>query len=182
MHQSTSSPTTTRKIEDSFSTSAGSNHISASELVDAVSGTDYKLRIAGTGSVEEDLRRRADDDVEFLGFVSEDRKRDLLARCDALLFNSEHEDFGIVPVEAFASGKPVIGVNEGFTKYQIEEDVNGILFDRGVKNVRDAINKMYGQMWDAEKIQATAERYGMERFEREWCRLIYQEDSEPDAP
>lgn len=151
-------------------------HKRVGELVDAVSGTDYELYIAGTGSTEKDLRQRAGDNVSFLGFVSEERKRELLAQCDGLLFNSEHEDFGIVPVEALASGNPVVGVNEGFTKYQIDEGVNGVLFDRGVENVVDAIKQMYEQSWEAKQIQQTAERYGMDRFEKQWRGLVYSDE------
>lgn len=151
-------------------------HKRVGELVDAVSRTDYELYVAGSGSTEKDLRSRAGSNVSFLGFVSEERKRELLAECDALLFNSEHEDFGIVPVEALASGNPVVGVNEGFTKYQIDEGVNGVLFERGVENVRDAIDRMYDQSWNVDEIQKTAERYGMDRFESQWRSLIYDED------
>lgn len=152
-------------------------HKRVGEVVEAVSGTDYTLKVAGTGSLEEDLRAKAADNVEFLGFVSEERKRDLLAACDALLFNSEHEDFGIVPIEALASGNPVVGVNEGFTKHQIEDGVNGVLFDRGVERMRDAIDRMYDQSWDAGEIQETAERYGMDRFEDEWRGLVYGDET-----
>jgi len=147
-------------------------HKRVGELVDAVSGTDYQLRIAGSGSMEDELRSRASENVRFLGFVSEERKRELLAACDALLFNSEHEDFGIVPIESLASGNPVVGVHEGFTKYQIDDGVNGISFKRGVKNVRTAINRMYEQDWDSEHIRETAEAYGMERFEQQWQDLM----------
>lgn len=150
-------------------------HKRVGEIVDAVTGTEYDLRIAGAGSTEEELRERASDNVDFLGFVTEERKRELLARCDALLFNSEHEDFGIVPVEAMASGNPVVGVEEGFTKYQIEDGVNGVLFERGVENMRKAIERVYNQEWESKRIQISADRYGIERFENQWRSLVYDE-------
>lgn len=152
-------------------------HKRVGEVVKAVSGTDYTLKVAGTGSMEDELCSLASDNVEFLRFVSEDRKRELLATCDALLFNSEHEDFGIVPIEALASGNPVVGVNEGFTKCQIESGVNGVLFDRGVENMRNAISRMYDQSWDVAEIQATAKRYGLDRFEDEWHNLICEDET-----
>ncbi|MFC7199768.1 glycosyltransferase [Halospeciosus flavus] len=144
-------------------------------MIEAVNGTDWTLKLAGTGTKEPKLRSKAGENVEFLGFVSEERKRELLATCDALLFNAEHEDFGIVPVEALASGKPVVAVNEGFTKYQIEEGVNGVLFERGVKNMRDAIERMYRQEWSADQIQQTAERYSKERCINQWQELLQGE-------
>ena len=151
-------------------------HKAVGELIEAVNQLEYPLKIAGTGSREDQLRKSAEDHIEFLGFVSEDRKRELLANCNALLFNSDHEDFGIVPVEAFASGKPVIGVNEGFTSYQIEPGVNGVRFERGVANIIDAIQSALERDWDAERIQETADTFDIERFKQQWQSLIYESE------
>lgn len=138
------------------------------EIVDAVSGTDYRLKIAGTGPLESEIKRRAGPNVDVLGFVSEERKRELLANCDAVVFNSDREAFGIVPIEAFASGKPVVGINEGFTKHQIEDGETGILFDRGAGELRDAIEEMYDHEWDYERLQQAATRYDVGRFREAW--------------
>lgn len=145
-------------------------HKGVGELVEAISGTDYMLKIAGTGSCIKSLRKRSGRNIELLGFVSESEKRELLANCDALLFNSDHEDFGIVPVEALASGKPVVGVNEGFTKHQIEDSVNGVLFDRG--EVLEAVKRMYKHDWNPKTIQQTAARYDITEFRKRWNDLI----------
>ena len=58
------------------------------------------------------LRRIAGKTVSFLGALSDDEVRKQYARCRALLFPGE-EDFGIVPVEAQASGRPVIAFGKG---------------------------------------------------------------------
>lgn len=145
------------------------------QMIEAARDEDWTLKLAGTGSREEEFRSMAGENVEFLGFVTEEEKRSLLARCDALLFNSEHEDFGIVPVEALASGKPVVGVNEGFTKYQIENGVNGILFQRGVENLRAAILEMYDRDWDVDEIQTTAEQYSTASCLNRWRHLLETE-------
>jgi len=44
--------------------------------------------------------------VEFLGFVDEQQKRELYARAKALVYPPQNEDFGMVPVEAMAAGRP----------------------------------------------------------------------------
>lgn len=136
------------------------------EIVEELSGTDYRLKVAGTGPLEDELERRAGQSVDLLGYVTEERKRELLANCDAVVFNSDREAFGIVPVEAFASGKPVVGIDEGYTQYQIEDGMNGILFERG--GLVDAVETMYRRDWDPKTIHETASRYDVETFEQQW--------------
>jgi glycosyltransferase involved in cell wall biosynthesis len=58
------------------------------------------------------LQRRAKPNIEFLGWVDDVRLAELYANCQALIFPGE-EDFGIVPLEAQASGRPVIAFNRG---------------------------------------------------------------------
>ena len=76
------------------------------------SRTGRKLRIAGAGPEWKNLRRIAANNVEFLGRVSDEDLRELFARCRAFLLPGE-EDFGLTPVEALASGKPVIALGRG---------------------------------------------------------------------
>jgi N-acetyl-alpha-D-glucosaminyl L-malate synthase BshA len=65
--------------------------------------------------------------VFFLGI--QDAMEDLLPHTDLLLLPSEHESFGLVALEAMASGVPVIATNQGGTVEVIESDVNGFLAD-----------------------------------------------------
>lgn len=70
------------------------------------------LKIIGQGQDEKRLREMAGPSVEFLGWQSDHRVRDFYSRCLAVLFPGE-EDFGIVPLEAMATGKPVIAYGKG---------------------------------------------------------------------
>jgi glycosyltransferase involved in cell wall biosynthesis len=142
------------------------------EIIEAVSELEYRLRIAGTGPLGETLERESPPNVELLGFVSEEEKLELLAECEAVVFNSDREPFGIVPTEASASGKPVVGVRDGFTRYQIEDGVNGVLFDRGKGNMKQSIEKVYNRQWDPETIQKTAKKYDISKFEADWKLLM----------
>lgn len=72
----------------------------------------FPLTIIGTGPEEERLRLQAGSTVEFLGWQSNERLREYYQRCRALIFPGI-EDFGIVPLEAMACGRPVIGLGEG---------------------------------------------------------------------
>jgi glycosyltransferase involved in cell wall biosynthesis len=81
--------------------------------VAAFTRSGRRLKIAGDGPEFSRLRSLASgDNIEFLGRVSDDDLRELYARCRALLLPGE-EDFGMTPVEALASGKPVIALGRG---------------------------------------------------------------------
>jgi glycosyltransferase involved in cell wall biosynthesis len=80
--------------------------------VDAFNRLQLPLKIAGEGPLGRFLQRRAKPNIEFLGWVDQVRLAELYANCQALIFPGE-EDFGIVPLEAQASGRPVIGFKKG---------------------------------------------------------------------
>ncbi|MFB6202799.1 MAG: glycosyltransferase [Halorhabdus sp.] len=118
-----------------------SKHID--RIADAFTELPHTLVVAGDGSMREDLEKEyaGFDRIEFLGYVSENDKRALLASAEALVYAAEGEDFGIVPIEAFASGTPVIGPDEGFTHYQVEEGVNGYLYDSTAETLRRTVER-----------------------------------------
>jgi glycosyltransferase involved in cell wall biosynthesis len=65
---------------------------------------NVKLIIAGDGPDKKKLEALSNDDIEFLGFISEERKISLLHDAKILLSCSEFEGFGIVPIEGLACG------------------------------------------------------------------------------
>ena len=83
-------------------------------LIAACRKLGRKLRIAGTGPEEARLRREAAGDplIEFLGEISTENLWREFARCRALLFAAD-EDFGMVPLEVQACGRPVIAYGVG---------------------------------------------------------------------
>jgi len=80
--------------------------------LDAAARTGRRLVIAGGGQEERALRAMAGPGVEFVGRVSDERLAALYAGAAALLFPGE-EDFGLVPIEAMASGTPVVAFGRG---------------------------------------------------------------------
>jgi glycosyltransferase involved in cell wall biosynthesis len=80
--------------------------------IEAFRALGAPLRIAGDGPSRAALEQRAPPNVRFLGRVSDEELADLYSRCRALIYPQE-EDFGIVPVEAQASGRPVIAYGAG---------------------------------------------------------------------
>jgi len=72
-----------------------------------------QLYVIGEGSQKSILETHAPDNVKFLGNVNEESLIDLYARCLAVIYPSFDEEFGFVPIEAMASGKPVIACLDG---------------------------------------------------------------------
>ncbi|MFC7080231.1 glycosyltransferase [Halorussus caseinilyticus] len=145
-------------------------------IVRAFEGLDAKLVVGGAGDERENLERLAPDNVEFVGYMSEEEKIRRLGEAKAVVFNAMNEDFGIIPIEAFASGTPVLGVEEGYTKYQILDGENGLVHDPDAASVRESIEafEREGVAWDADEIAAFAEQFGAERF-REEMRAVVEE-------
>ncbi len=80
--------------------------------IEAFNRLRRRLVIVGEGQENRRLRRIAGPTIEFLGWRADGEFAELLARCRALVFPGE-EDFGILPVEAMASGRPVIAYGKG---------------------------------------------------------------------
>jgi glycosyltransferase involved in cell wall biosynthesis len=76
------------------------------------------LKIVGDGPARRSLEKQAGPHIEFLGWIEDARLASLYAECEALIFPGE-EDFGIVPVEAQASGRPVIAYGKGGVKESV---------------------------------------------------------------
>lgn len=141
------------------------------QLIEAFAGLDQRLVIGGDGGLRDELEQQAGphENIQLVGYLDE---RDLVRRvaeAKALVFNAVHEDFGMVPVEAMASGTPVIGVDEGMTHHQILPGRNGLLYDRGVIEIREAVRHFEerGVDWSEEQIARFADQFGVERFRRE---------------
>ncbi|MHC1686754.1 MAG: glycosyltransferase [Methanothrix sp.] len=78
-------------------------------------------------SYYERLIRAIPNNVEMRGAVSEAELIDLYARCKGLVCTALDEDFGLTPVEAMASGKPVVAVNEGGFRETVVHEKTGLL-------------------------------------------------------
>lgn len=97
--------------------------------IEAFNRLKYPLIIIGTGPEEKRLRSKAGPNISFLGWQKDEIIADHYAKCRALIFPGE-EDFGIVPLEAMASGKPVIaygggGALESIIPYDSPEKMEG---------------------------------------------------------
>jgi glycosyltransferase involved in cell wall biosynthesis len=87
------------------------------------------------------LKRQLPENVTWLGEVPEDKLLDLYSRCRGLLCTAMDEDFGMTPLEAMASGKPVVAVNEGgFTETLTPQ--TGLLVEPSLVDIVNAIKTL----------------------------------------
>lgn len=96
--------------------------------VEAANQLGFRLKVIGEGPELPRLQKMATSSkIEFLGFIPDEQVARELLGCKALLFPQE-EDFGIVPVEAMAAGKPVIAYGHGGGGESVVDGVTGVLF------------------------------------------------------
>ncbi|HEY6873538.1 MAG TPA: glycosyltransferase family 4 protein [Geobacteraceae bacterium] len=96
--------------------------------VDAFNKSGRKLIVIGDGEQFAEIKRKAAANVTVMGRQPFSAIRDHYSRCKALIFPGV-EDFGIVPVEAMASGRPVIAFRKGGALETVKENVSGLFFD-----------------------------------------------------
>lgn len=130
----------------------------------AVSG--LPLKIAGAGSEYRFLRELAGNckNIEFLGRVSDEEVRELYRSCRALVFPGE-EDFGLVPVEVQACGRPVIAYAKGGALETVVEGVTGVFFkEQTLSSFQAAVKRCAEIDWDSTVIRQHAERFSEKYF------------------
>lgn len=133
--------------------------------IEAYRGRREELVVAGTGVERERLIRMAPRNVRFLGWLDPEETVRVVQGCRALLFPGE-EDFGIVPVEAMACGKPIVAYRSGGATETVVENATGIFFDHVTPDsIRGAVDRMASRAWDAIVIREHALRFGRAPFE-----------------
>lgn len=122
------------------------------------------LKIFGDGRDRAALQAIAGPNVEFLGYVSEERRRELFAGCRAFVFPGE-EDFGITPLEAMAAGRPVIAYAAGGALDSVAEGVSGRFFyEQSAAALAAAVAAARGDSYDPRAIRRHAESFGRDIF------------------
>lgn len=138
-------------------------------LVDAFNQSGRKLVVIGDGQLFEGLRKTARNNIQFLGWQSSASIKDHYARCRALVFPGV-EDFGMVPVEAMASGKPVIALAAGGALESVVDGVSGVLFtEQSADGINTALDRFETISADfkPDVIRAGVARFSAERFREE---------------
>ena len=132
--------------------------------VRAASELGLPLKVAGAGRDLARLKSLAGDTVEFLGFVPDADLPPLMAQCRALLFPGL-EDFGITPVQAQATGRPVIAYRGGGALDTIIEGATGVFFDQLTVDSLKAVWRNFDAFaYNPQQIRSHARRFDTSAF------------------
>jgi glycosyltransferase involved in cell wall biosynthesis len=143
--------------------------------IEACAEVGVPLRIVGKGPEEGRLRRlirTLGAEVELTGWLADDEIRDLYQRCRAVLMPGV-EDFGMVPVEAQACGRPVVALAQGGAVESVVDGVTGVLVrDPSVAAFAAALRDVSARPFDAAAIRRHAESFGKARFQEQFRAVI----------
>ncbi len=140
------------------------------------------LYIIGDGEEEDRLKAIAGPTIKFLGFVSDEEKIKYLSECKAFIHPQE-EDFGITPIEAMASGRPVIAYGAGGVLETVIPGKTGMLFDeQSWEALADSVIHFKADQFDPRVIREHAAQFDVSKFreqiaafvEKSWQEFKYQ--------
>jgi glycosyltransferase involved in cell wall biosynthesis len=131
----------------------------------AASIAGVRLFVAGTGPAERSLRAAAKGTTTtLLGYVSDERLNELLGNARAAIVPGE-EDFGLVPLEAAAAGRPTIAYRGGGALETIAEGETGTFFDEpNADSLAEKLRTFDSAGYEPNRLRAHAERFSPARF------------------
>jgi glycosyltransferase involved in cell wall biosynthesis len=133
------------------------------------------LKIIGRGPEMKRLKKIAGETIEFLGRVPDEKLPKYYAECKAFLFPQE-EDFGIVAIEAMASGRPIIAFNGGDIPEHLEKEKMGIFFKHQTpQDIIEAVKKLEGRTFDSNYIREKSLKFDREIFKHRILEYIKTE-------
>lgn len=141
-------------------------------IIEAFNDLGLPLKVIGQGPDKKYLQSKARDNIEFLGYLSGDEIKKYYQEAKAFVFAAE-EDFGIVPVEAMACGRPVIAYGVGGVTETVVDGVTGVLFDEQTPQcLIDTIKNFNPDKFDSKKIRNQAEKFSKEIFRKNYLEAI----------
>jgi glycosyltransferase involved in cell wall biosynthesis len=143
-------------------------------VVEAFRRVGARLVVAGDGPARESLRRSAPSNVEFVGHVEDDSLVGLMQHCRAAVFPSR-DDFGLIPVEVMACGRPVLAYAGGGSMYTSVPGVTGELFgEQTVESLEAALRSFEPDRYDSVRIREHALKWDSRRFRDRLVREVVE--------
>ena len=144
--------------------------------IKAFNMTGRKLKVVGEGEQLRHLHQIAKSNIDILGWQPFSEVRRLLSNCKALIFPGV-EDFGIVPLEAMASGRPVIAYKAGGALDTVNENLSGLFFkeqtELSLNQAIDRFEKNIG-LFETASICNYVQKFGKENFKIQFKEYVDQ--------
>ncbi len=135
----------------------------------------FPLKIVGIGSEENNLKKIAGPNIEFLGRLTDDELSFYYKNCKALIFPGI-EDFGLVMTEAQSFGKPVIAYKGGGALDIIKEGITGEFFkEQSAFSLKKVLENVNNKRYNTKLLQLSAKKFSEGNFEKKLGRLIEKE-------
>lgn len=154
-------------------------------VIEAFNQLDLPLWVVGSGPDQQRLRKMAKSNISFYGRLSDHELAEVYAHTRALVFPGT-EDFGLIPVECMAAGRPVIGINDGALKESIKglrirnstlepAQASGVFIEQAnvpsmIESIRYFID--IEDQISPESCIMQAQQFSLERFYAEWNQLL----------
>ncbi len=133
---------------------------------------DKRLVLIGDGSKLKELKKRAKQNIEFLGFLESEMVYDNIKNAKGFI-HAGIEDFGIAPIEAQACGTPVIAYGFGGVLETVLNKETGVFFrEHSVPSLIEAITQFETIKFNYVQIRNNALRFSIERFEKEISEFV----------
>src|SRR5688500_13195309 len=147
--------------------------------VEACRRAGARLRIVGDGPERERLERLAGGHATFLGALPPEPIRDEYQRARAVILPGE-EDFGIVPVEAQACGRPVVAYSRGGALETVVDGETGVLFEETeAESLARALDRVARLSFDGARVREHAQQFSRDRHLQHMRALIDETMSAP---
>jgi len=136
------------------------------------------LYVVGEGPEKKKLLKMANDNIKFTGWVSLDDLLSLYRNCRALIFPGI-EDFGIVPLEAQACGKPVIAFGRGGVLETVVEGETGVFFhEQNWEVLAESVERFRRMEFSPDRLRAQATSFSRSSFKQKIAAMISEASGE----
>jgi len=144
--------------------------------IEAFNEMRLPLKIIGGGWEAKYLKKRANQNIEFLGEILDPKQKNIILGGARALIHPQEEDFGISAVEAMACGTPVIAYGKGGILETVVPNKTGVFFeDPSWESLADAVVHFKDSTFDYQAIKAHAEQFNEDRFNRQIKEFVNRE-------
>jgi len=143
-------------------------------VIDAFNKNQKEILIIGKGPLYNKLLNISNKNIKFLGWQTDEKKLFYLKNCRALIFPGI-EDFGLVPIESMATGKPVLAYKNGGVLDYLKEDINGMYFtEQTVNSLNECIDsfELNESMFIPKKIRNSISSLSNDNFKNKFKAIV----------